>query len=74
MSTTDSKFEKHRDTEGPARRTYASLFESRGFRHEGRVGGGTVSISPMAARSFWRHVEGTGKPTSRDAMYEEVTP
>lgn len=75
MSTLDSKTEQHRTTEGPARRTYASLEATRGFRPEpgsddnGRV---QVTICPMHVRTYWCHVEGTGKWNAKDALYEEV--
>lgn len=60
---------------GPARRTYASLYDARGFQLEAGSdvdGHLHVSIGPMATRSRWRYVAGSGRPTSRDALYEEV--
>lgn len=74
MSITDSKMEQHRDTAGPARRTYASLSEARGFIAECWWRNyKAVSIAPMGKPSFWLHV-GSGSPVAKDAMYEEVTP
>lgn len=76
MSTTDSKFEQHRDTEGPARRTYASLEATRGFRNDPgciEEGHHQVTIAPMGGRTYWRHV-GSGRWNAKDALYEEVTP
>jgi hypothetical protein len=77
MSTLDSKTEQHRTTDGPARRTYSSLFGGRGFQltHGGQRGTGVVvSIEVMQGRSLWRHVDGTGKWNAATALYEEVTP
>lgn len=83
MSTIDEKLERHRQSDGPARRTYASLAASRGFWPNPRADGiimpenirddeyHCVAICPMDTRTFWRHVGG-GKWNSKDALYEEV--
>lgn len=78
MSTTDSKLEQHRDTEGPARRTYASLEGTRGYVFLGQSQKDGhyavhVQIGPMGKPSEWRHV-GSGKWNSLSALYEEVEP
>jgi hypothetical protein len=75
VSTTDSKLEQHRDTEGPARRTYASLEAARGFRADVARNSFDVAIStcPMDVRAYWRHV-GSGKWNAAGALYEEVKP
>lgn len=66
MTTPDSKSE-------PARRTYASLFDARGFGMAAMTPAMTIiSIQPMNVRTYWRHVEGTGKWNAKDALYEEV--
>jgi len=74
MITLDAKLEQRKDTEGPARRTYASLEGTRGFLDGSLCEGGWVlRICPMDVVSYWRHV-GAGKPTAKDALYEEVKP
>lgn len=57
MTTTDPKTE-------PARRTYASLRDERGFSTEAALSLDrfTVSVQPMDIRTYWRHVGG-GVPT-----------
>lgn len=75
MSTTDSKFEQRRDTEGPARRTYASLEATRGYGATATspTAPTIISIQPMDVRTYWRHV-GSGKWNAAGSLYEEVTP
>lgn len=75
MTTPDAKLEQHRDTEGPARRTYASLEGARGFgvTATSPTAATLISIQPMDVRTYWRHV-GSGKWNSKDALYEEVKP
>lgn len=72
MSDPATKLEQQRSTEGPARRTYASLEMCRGFRTE--VPGGRfafVSICPLTERTYWLHVGG-GRWNSKDSLYEKV--
>jgi hypothetical protein len=57
----------------PARRTYASLRDERGFSPEAALSTDryTVSIKPMDVRTYWRQVSG-GPSASPAALYEEV--
>lgn len=78
MSDRATKLEQQRSTEGPARRTYASLEMCRGFRTAGHdyapADGQTravVSICPLTERTYWRHVGG-GKWNAKDSLYEKV--
>lgn len=79
MSDPATKLEHQRSTEGPARRTYASLEMCRGFRHyDGMASEETkdgkrhvVSICPLTERTYWRHVGG-GKWNTAAATYEKV--
>lgn len=87
MSDPATKLEQQRSTEGPARRTYASLQQARGFcgllttkvldllpAHVSslvRVGEHVVALMPMTERTYWRHVGG-GRWDSAGALYEKV--
>jgi hypothetical protein len=74
MSDMSTKIEPQRSTEGPAKRTYASLETARGFRHEPvdpKLGTVRVSICPLDTRTYWRHVGG-GRWDSDGAVYERT--
>jgi hypothetical protein len=74
MSDHATKLEQQQGTEGPARRTHASLKAARGYKTEAvdpKLGTALVSICPLDTRTYWRHVGG-GRWHSDGAVYERV--